>query len=96
MIIRQGDEGDRFYAIADGEVAISVDGRLRGTRGRGTGLGEIALLRRVPRTATATAVGPVTLFALDSATFLAAVSGHPATRRQVDQVASRWADADAG
>jgi MFS family permease len=96
VIIRQGDEGDRFYAIADGEVAISVDGQPRGTRGRGTGLGEIALLRRVPRTATATAVGPVTLFALDSATFLAAVSGHPATRRQVDQVASRWADADAG
>jgi MFS family permease len=96
VIIRQGAEGDLFYAIADGEVAISVDGRLRGTRGRGTGLGEIALLRRVPRTATATAVGPVTLFALDSATFLAAVSGHPATRRQVDQVASRWADADAG
>jgi MFS family permease len=96
VIIRQGADGDRFYAIADGEVAISVDGRLRGTRGRGTGLGEIALLRRVPRTATATAVGPVTLFALDSATFLAAVSGHPATRRQVDQVASRWADADAG
>jgi MFS family permease len=96
VIIRQGEDGDRFYAIADGEVAVSVDGRPRGIRGRGTGLGEIALLRRVPRTATVTAVGPVTLYALDSATFLAAVTGHAPTRRQADQVATGWVDADAG
>jgi MFS family permease len=96
VLIREGEEGDRFYAIADGEVAISAGGQLRGVRGRGTGLGEIALLRRVPRTATVTAVGPVTLFALDSATFLAAVSGHAPTRRRTDQIASGWVEADAG
>ena len=95
VLIRQGDDGDRFYAIADGEVAVSVDGRPRGVRGRGTGLGEIALLRRTPRTATVTAVTPATLFALDSGTFLAAVSGHAPTRRHADQVAARWASADA-
>ena len=96
VLIRQGDDGDRFYAIADGEVAVCVDGRPRGVRGRGTGLGEIALLRRTPRTATVTAVTPATLFALDSDTFLAAVSGHAPTRRRADQVAARWASADAG
>jgi len=96
VLIRQGEDGDRFYAIADGEVAVSVDGRPRGVRGRGTGLGEIALLRRVPRTATVTAVSPATLFALDSATFLAAVSGHAPTRRHSDQVVARWVSADAG
>ena len=86
----------QFYAIADGEVAVCVDGQPRGVRGRGTGLGEIALLRRVPRTATVTAVGPATLFALDADTFLAAVSGHAPTRRRADQVASRWVTADTG
>ena len=96
VLIRQGEHGDRFYAIADGAVAVSVDGRPRGVRGRGTGLGEIALLRRVPRTATVIAVGAATLFALDSATFLAAVSGHASTRRHADQVAARWVSADAG
>ena len=96
VLIRQGGAADRFYVIADGEVAVSVDGRPRGVRGRGTGLGEIALLRRVPRTATVTAVGPATLFALDADTFLAAVSGHAPTRRRADQVASRWVTADIG
>jgi MFS family permease len=95
VLIRQGEDANRFYAIADGEVAVSVDGRPRGVRGRGSGLGEIALLRQVPRTATVTAVGPATLFALDSATFLAAVSGHAPTRRHADQVASGWVSADA-
>ncbi len=95
VLIHQGDDADRFYAIADGEVAVCVDGRPRGVRGRGTGLGEIALLRRTPRTATVTAVTPATLFALDCDTFLAAVSGHAPTRRRADQVAARWASADA-
>jgi CRP-like cAMP-binding protein len=96
VLIRQGGAADRFYAIADGEVAVCVDGQPRGVRGRGTGLGEIALLRRVPRTATVTAVGPATLFALDADTFLAAVSGHAPTRRRADQVASQWVTADTG
>jgi MFS family permease len=96
VLIQQGTAGDRFYAIADGEVTVSVDGRPRGVRGRGTGLGEIALLRQVPRTATVTAVGPATLFALDAGTFLAAVSGHAPTRRHADQVATHWVTADTG
>jgi hypothetical protein len=96
VLIRQGGAADRFYVIADGEVAVCVDGRPRGVRGRGTGLGEIALLRRVPRTATVTAVGPATLFALDADTFLTAVSGHAPTRLHADEVASRWVTADTG
>ena len=95
VIIAQGDEGDRFYVVADGQVAVDVSGTDRGRRGRGCGLGEIALLRRAPRTATVTAVGPVTLFALEAPTFLAAVGGHSATARRADQVAQGWMEADA-
>jgi len=96
VLIRQGDEGDRFYVVADGQVAVTVDGQDRGTRGRGSGLGEIALLRRTPRTATVTARGPVTLFALEAPTFLAAVGSHAATRRRADQAATAWTEADQG
>lgn len=89
VIIRQGEKGDRFYAIADGEVSVSVDGHLLGPMRRGEGFGEVALLRSTPRTATVTAVGHVTLFALGAASFLAVVGGHPPTSRRAGDIAAR-------
>ncbi len=51
-VIRQGDVGDRFYVIADGEVEVLVDsGHVRIERG-GEFFGEIALLNGSRRTAT--------------------------------------------
>ena len=48
---RQGDPADRFYVIEAGAADVVGDGRLVTTLGPGEGFGEIALLRRVPRTA---------------------------------------------
>jgi MFS family permease len=78
-LVREGAEGDRYYAVADGTVAISQAGRFIARLGRGTGLGEIALLRGGPRTATALAETPVTAYALDRDSFLTAVNGHVPT-----------------
>ena len=50
VLIRQGDPGDAYYAIAAGELDAVQDGRLLRRCGRGEGVGEIALLRAVPRT----------------------------------------------
>jgi MFS family permease len=94
VVIRQGDEGDRFYAIADGEVAVSVDGHLVTTLRRGEGFGEVALLRNSPRNATVTAIGPVTLFALDGANFLTVVAGHAPTRNRAEDIAALRDSAD--
>lgn len=75
VIMRQGEPGDTYLALASGTVAIEIDGRPVTTCGAGEGIGEIALLRRVPRTATATATTPVTGYLLEAPDFLAAIAG---------------------
>jgi hypothetical protein len=75
VIMRKGDPGDHYLLIDEGEVEVSDDGRVLRTCGSGDGVGEIALLHRVPRTATVTACSAVSGYAIDAGTFLAAVSG---------------------
>jgi Cyclic nucleotide-binding domain/Major Facilitator Superfamily len=87
VLIRQGDPGDVYYAIASGELDADQDGQFLRRCGRGEGVGEIALLRAIPRTATVTARTDATVYALSRDLFLAAVLGHAPTRRQADRIA---------
>ena len=75
-LMRQGDPGEMYLAIAQGTARVEIDGQFVHDVGPGEGVGEIALLRHVPRTATVTAIEPVHAFELDRGTFLAAVTGH--------------------
>ena len=97
VVMREGEPGNTFYAICDGTLGIERGGKDLGLRGRGDGVGEIALLRSIPRTATVTAVGDATLYALDRDTFLTAVAGHRPTAEAVDRVVDeRLRDEDPG
>ena len=87
VLIRQGDPGDAYYAIAAGQLDVVQDGRFLRRCGRGDGVGEIALLRTIPRTATVTAHTAATVYALSREPFLTAVCGHAATQRQADRIA---------
>jgi len=86
VLIRQGDPGDTYYAIAAGELDVRQDGHLLHRCGRGEGVGEIALLRAIPRVATVVAHTAATVYALDREPFLTAVLGHAPTQRQADRI----------
>jgi MFS family permease len=87
VLIRQGGPGDAYYAIAAGELDVAHDGHLLRRCGRGEGVGEIALLRDIPRTATVIAHSAATVYELQRDLFLTAVLGHAPTQRQADRIA---------
>jgi CRP-like cAMP-binding protein len=95
VVFNQGDVGDRFYVIESGTAEVIGDGRLVATLGQGQGFGEIALLRRVRRTATVRAASPLRLQALAGDHFLPVVTGFTPSAREagtsVDTMLDRFA-----
>jgi hypothetical protein len=77
VLIHEGDPGDRYYVLESGALRISQQDRVlhESESERGYGLGEIALLRDVHRTATATAIEPSVLLAIARPDFLEALTG---------------------
>ena len=86
VIVREGDAGDRFYIVAEGELEVTHDGAVLSELTHGEYFGEIALLRDVARTATVTARTDTVLYALDRDDFLAAVTGHPQSAEAAETV----------
>jgi MFS family permease len=86
VVIRAGDDGDRFYIVGDGELDVDAQGR-HSTAREADYFGEIALLRNVPRTATVKATVDSHLYALQRDDFLAAVTGHRAAQAAGEAVA---------
>ena len=83
-VMREGEAGDRFYVVRSGELRVTAGGRDVAVVGTGGFVGEIALLRDVPRTATVTALGEARLYALERDEFLAAVTGHTSSASAAD------------
>ena len=95
MLVREGDFGEYYYAIADGDVTVLQRGHPIARLGRADGLGEIALMRSVPRTATAVAETRVLAYRLDRESFLEAVTGHRVVFESAEEIVRGHADRDA-
>ena len=89
VLICEGDVGDAYFAVADGELVVSQSGRALTEVGRGAGIGEIALLRDVPRTATVTALSPSLVYSLPRELFLGAITGHAPSRSAAETKITR-------
>ena len=74
-VVEQGDVGDAFYAVGDGQFEVVLDGRGVGRCGPGDHFGELALLAGAPRSATVRSVTPARVFRLDQTGFQQIVAG---------------------
>ncbi|MBO0834287.1 MAG: cyclic nucleotide-binding domain-containing protein [Actinobacteria bacterium] len=88
VIIREGQPGEEFYVIADGQARASKDDKELRQMGPGESFGEIALMRQVPRTATVIAMDRLEARTLGREDFLAAVTGNAESAGSAREVVS--------
>ena len=71
IVVTYGEPGDRFYLVRSGRLEVLLaDGEPKGAMiVPGEGFGELALLDRVPRSATVRATEPTELWSLDRGHF---------------------------
>jgi putative ABC transport system ATP-binding protein len=91
VIIRQGDEGDKFYLIKSGVVDVIVnqgqpDETRVATLSKGQFFGETALLTGAPRNATVLAQQDVQLYTLDKPNFQAAIASSEPFRKELEKI----------
>jgi CRP-like cAMP-binding protein len=89
VLIRQGESGREFFLILEGQVRIERDGKVIRRLGPGDFMGEIALIDRGTRTASAIADGPGRVGVLAPREFHTLLDSHPDVRTAVLQAFAR-------
>jgi len=86
-IIREGETGDRFYVIESGTAEVFVGDETQPRRVLTTGeyFGEIALLQRIPRTATVRAASRLIVLSLRKGSFDRLLAPAVAASGQIDE-----------
>lgn len=82
-IINQGDEGDNFYVIDEGEVDVYVNNNLVTSISESGAFGELALIYGTPRAATVKAKTDVKLWAIDRDTYRRILMGSTIRKRKM-------------
>lgn len=96
LVVQQGDPGDKFYIIVRGRVSVlqaPADGPERQIDQLEVGdyFGEVALLKRIPRTASVRTLSPCVLLSLQREHFLRLVAANRPLREKLEVVtASRF------
>jgi CRP/FNR family cyclic AMP-dependent transcriptional regulator len=88
-LCREGSRGQEFFVIVEGEAEVTKRGRHIATVGPGEFFGEIALLERVKRTATVTAVTPLRFFVISDRAFHSVLDTDPTIERTLLRTLAR-------
>jgi MFS family permease len=95
-LITEGETGDSFHVVTDGEFTVSAAGVHLTTIRRGGSFGEVALLADVPRTATVAATVDSSVLSIEREPFLRAMTGDDDVHTATFQSLFEWySDLDA-
>jgi len=83
VLMRQGESGRECFVIVDGEVKIERNGKKVATVGAGACIGEMSLLDKGPRTATAIAQTPLSVLVLGPREFSGVLEEVPGLARKL-------------
>lgn len=83
VVIQQGDEGDNFYVIDEGEVDVFVNSMLVTTISEGGSFGELALIYGTPRQATVKAKTFLKLWGIDRDSYRRILMGSTLRKRKM-------------
>ena len=92
-IIREGERGREFFVLLNGEAVVRRKGRKLATLSSGDFVGEIALVSRVPRTATVKTTTPVRALVVTDQAFRSVLHRSPQIQEKVlEALAARVAE----
>ncbi len=83
VVAKQGASADEFFVIIDGSVSIERDGRHLRDLGPGDFFGELAMLGKMPRTATATCASACRLLVVGHREFNSLLARYPSIQGSV-------------
>lgn len=94
-IVKQGEPGDSFFVVLEGEAKVSINGKKVATLYPGDFFGEISLLDGGPRTATVTSQTPMALLELSRKRFYKMIDREPAVALKIgERLAHRLREID--
>jgi CRP/FNR family cyclic AMP-dependent transcriptional regulator len=89
VLCKEGETGQEFFVIVEGETDVTSKGTSVASRGGGDFVGEIALLEDTKRTATVTAKTALRVFVLTRKDFRRLVDENPSVERKVMSALAR-------
>ena len=87
-LTREGEPGNEFVIVLEGEAEVRIGGKVVAQRGPGDYLGEIALIANRPRTATVVATPELTIEVIDRREFQTMLIDNPSIATELLGVAA--------